>query len=178
MRSDADIVRLVLQGDRESFAELVSRHEKAVWATAWRILRDEHAASDAAQEASLQAFHRLKDLREPAHFGVWLLRITRREAIRLARRRSRQTAVPIGDDIDHPPRGADARSTLSLESECIVAALARLPEHERLVVVLHYLEGQSTAEIAEALGRPLGTVTKQLSRAIERLKGKLREVIT
>ncbi len=77
MNADAEIVRLVLQGDRESYAALVARHEKAVWATAWRILRDEHVASDIAQDAFVQAFHRLQDLRRPEHFGVWLLRITR-----------------------------------------------------------------------------------------------------
>ena len=57
-----------------------------------------------------------------------------------------------------------------------IAALARLPEHERLVVSLHYLESQSVARIGEVLGRPVGTVTKQLSRAIERLKRILLEV--
>jgi RNA polymerase sigma-70 factor (ECF subfamily) len=55
--------------------------------------------------------------------------------------------------------------------------VARLPEHERLVVVLRYLNGHSVAEVAAALGRPVGTVTKQLSRAIERLKVRAKGVI-
>jgi RNA polymerase sigma-70 factor (ECF subfamily) len=176
MKADAEIVRLVLQGDRESFAVLVGRHEKAAWATAWRVLRDEHAASDAAQEAFLQAFHRLHSLREPARFGVWLLRIARREAIKVTRVRSRNRARSIEEESDDPCDERRAGSSLSSDSEVILAALARLPEHERLVVSLRYLEGQSVAEIAEALGRPVGTVTKQLSRAISRLKGKLWEV--
>ena len=85
MNSDAEIVRQVLEGDRESYAVLVARHEKAVWATAWQILRDGHAASDVAQDAFVHAFHHLQDLRQPELFGVWLLRITRREAVRAAR---------------------------------------------------------------------------------------------
>jgi RNA polymerase sigma-70 factor (ECF subfamily) len=176
MKADAEIVRLVLEGDRESFAVLVGRHEKAAWATAWRVLRDEHAASDAAQEAFLQAFHRLHDLREPALFGVWLLRIARREAVKVARVRSRNRTRSIEEESDDLRDERGAVSSLSSDSEEILAALARLPEHERLVVSLRYLEGQSVAEIGEALGRLVGTVTKQLSGAISRLKGKLWEV--
>lgn len=176
MKSDAEIVRLVLQGDRESFAVLVARHEKAAWATAWRVLRDEHAASDVAQDAFLQAFHRLHDLREPELFGVWLLRIARREAIKVARASSRNRVKSIEDESEAPSDERGTGSGLSSDSEQILAALARLPEHERLVVSLHYLEGQSVIEIGAALGRPVGTVTKQLSRAIARLRGKLWEV--
>ena len=47
MQADAEIVGAVLGGDREAFAALVSRYERAVWATAWRVLRDDHAAADA-----------------------------------------------------------------------------------------------------------------------------------
>jgi RNA polymerase sigma-70 factor, ECF subfamily len=176
MKADAEIVQRVLQGDRESFGALVARHEKAVWATAWRILRDEHAASDAAQEAFLHAFHHLGELREPGLFGVWLLRIARREAVRLARRRTRHVAQPLVGDVNPASNGQKSTPSLSVDSERLLAALARLPEVERLVVVLHYLEGQPVAEIARMLGRPLGTVTKQLSRAIKRLKGTLKEV--
>jgi len=171
MQPDAEIVREVLQGDRGAFAGLVARHERAVWATAWRILRDDHAAADAGQEAFLQAFHRLGGLRRPDLFGVWLLRIARREAIRLARRRARDPGRSLdGLDVDgRAPR-------LSADSEELLAAVAGLPEHERLVVVLHYLHERPVAEVASALGRPVGTVTKQLSRAIERLRIKTKGV--
>jgi RNA polymerase sigma-70 factor (ECF subfamily) len=181
MQADAEIVRAVLCGDREAFAALVARHERAVWATAWRVLRDDHAAADAGQEAFLQAFRRLGDLRQPEHFGIWLLRIARRESIRLARRRAREpsrsldeagTDVPLGPDRDNGPV-----TRLSADAEDLLAAVAGLPEHERLVVVLHYLDGRSVAEVAEVLGRPAGTVTKQLSRAIARLKIRTKGVI-
>lgn len=172
MQADAEIVRAVLRGDRDAFALLVARHERAVWATAWRVLRDDHAAADAGQDAFLQAFRRLRDLRRPEQFGVWLLRIARRESIRLSRRRVRDPSHSLDEAGADPPRdGAAGRLTaLSDDSEDLLGAVADLPEHERLVVALRYLEGHSVAEVAAALGRPVGTVTKQLSRAIERLK--------
>jgi RNA polymerase sigma-70 factor (ECF subfamily) len=176
MRSDAEIVQDVLEGDRGAFAALVTRHERAVWATAWRVLRDDHAAADAGQEAFLQAFHRLGGLRQPERFGVWLLRIARRESIRMARRRARDPSRPLDEADADPPsrRDRDPTTGFSAVAEELLAAVARLPEHERVVVALHYLDGRPVAEIAGALGRPVGTITKQLSRAILRLKTKIQ----
>ena len=58
----------------------------------------------------------------------------------------------------------------------VVQHIARLPEHERIVTVMRYVDGLSVKEIAELTGRPVGTITKQLSRAIERLRNWLVEV--
>jgi RNA polymerase sigma-70 factor (ECF subfamily) len=181
MKADAEIVRAVLRGDRGAFAALVARHERAVWATAWRVLRDDHAAADAGQEAFLRAFQKLGHLRHPERFGIWLLRIARREAIRLARRRAHDPSRSLDEAGTDPPRGqdrADGPATrLSADAEELLAAVAMLPEHERLVIVLRYFDGRSVAEVAAALGRPVGTVTKQLSRALERLKARIQGVI-
>ena len=181
MQADADVVRDVLRGDRAAFAVLVARHERAVWTTAWRVLRDYHAAADAGQEAFLQAFRRLGELRRRERFGVWLLRIAHREALRLARRRASESGRLLGAAGTRPRRASvhdDGPSAgISADAEDLLAAVARLPEHERIVVALRYLEGQSVAEISTALERPIGTVTKQLSRAIERLKSLTKGVI-
>jgi RNA polymerase sigma-70 factor (ECF subfamily) len=178
MQADAEIVRAVLSGDRSAFALLVARYERAVWATAWRVLRDKPSADDAGQEAFLQAFRRLSQLRRPEQFGIWVLRIARREAIRLARRRAREPGCSLDAPGIDPPGDGDIRdgpsSGLAADAEELLAAVAKLPEHERLVVVLHYLEGHPATEVAEALGRPVGTVTKQLSRALSRLRVKIK----
>jgi RNA polymerase sigma-70 factor (ECF subfamily) len=180
MAPDAEIVRAVLGGEREAFAALVARYERGAWMMARRVLRDDHAAADAAQEAFLQAYRRLGELRTPECFGAWLMRIARREAIRQARRNARRPDRSLGDrngdSPDDPVVMAAGESRLAEDCEEILAALGRLPQHERVAVVLRYLDGYSMVEVAAALGRPLNTVTKQLSRAIARLKGLLREV--
>jgi len=58
----------------------------------------------------------------------------------------------------------------------LVDAIGRLPEHERIVVVFHYLDGYSATEVAAMTGRPVGTVTKQISRGLDRLRQWLAEV--
>ncbi|AMV40595.1 RNA polymerase sigma factor [Planctomyces sp. SH-PL62] len=176
MQPDDAIVGEVLRGDRGAFAALVARHERAAWATAWRVLRDDHAAADAAQEAFLLAYRRLAGLRRPERFGVWLLRIARREAVRAARRRAREPARSL-DEPGAADLAAPRRARLPADAEALLTAVGRLPEHERVVVAMHYLDGLPVAEVARALGRPVGTVTKQLSRAIERLKLKTKGVL-
>jgi RNA polymerase sigma-70 factor (ECF subfamily) len=178
MQSDEELVRATRLGRRDAFASLVGRYERVVWVTARRILGDDHAAADVAQEAFLQAYRRLHALREPSLFAGWLLRIARREATRTARRRSRLPTRPLDEsDSERPSHPDDPRSRFSADSEELLAAIADLPDHERSVVVLRYVDGRSVAEIAAACGRPVGTVTKQLSRALDRLRLTLTEVI-
>jgi RNA polymerase sigma-70 factor (ECF subfamily) len=180
MAPDAEIVGAVLRGQRDAFATLVARYERGAWAVARRILRDDHAAADSTQQTFLQAYQHLGELRDPERFGVWLMRIARREAIHEARRRARlpdrALEDPNGEPPDIPVAPSGQATALSDDSEELLAALARLPEHERVAVVLRYLDGYSVIEVAEALGRPLNTVTKQLSRGIARLKSILTGV--
>ena len=172
MRKTDDLVRAVLDGDSFAFAELVRRYERAVWATGWKVLRDYHAVQDATQNAFVEAYRQLAQLRRPATFGVWILQIAHREALRIVRKRRSEESLQTAGNL---PANSTGIHGLEDYGE-LMAALGGLPEHERLVVILHYLDGRPVAEVAELTGRPVGTVTKQLSRAIERLKSILAEV--
>jgi len=173
VRSNAELVGAVLEGDRASFAELVRRYQRMVVATAWQALGDHHAAEDAAQEAFVAAYRKLGSLQDPSRFGPWVLQIVRRTALRIAGRRRLRTE-PL-ESAGDPPGPADA-DPLDEDLQRLLEAVKRLPDHERVVVMLRYLDGHSVAAIAEMTGRPLGTVTKQLSRAVARLKEALEEV--
>lgn len=181
MTTDAELVEATLRGERAAFAALVERYQRAVVAVAARILRDHHAAQDAAQDSFVIAYQRLARLRRPAAFGAWLLRIARRQALRLARKR-----VPA-TNYDAAGRGTDCQSVLpggtagrdrwlDAAAERLLAAVVRLPEHETQVVMLRYFDGHPVQTIADLTGRPLGTVTKQLSRALGRLRQQLEDL--
>ena len=163
-----DSIRAVLNGDRAAFAALVRKYERAAWVTAWKILRDYHTAQDATQDALVEAYRRLGQLRHPELFGVWLLRIVRHEALRLARRQAKSKALVLSD-------GTASAEPPESENVDLLDAIGRLPNHERLVVALRYLEELPVADVARLVGRPVGTVTKQLSRAVRRLRILLQE---
>ena len=171
MPTTAELVRSAQAGDKTAFAELVRRYERAAIVTAYSVLGDFHWAQDAAQEAFVIAYQKLGGLRDPASFGPWLLKIVRHRAVRLKRgRKTEQLGV------DCPESAAAQPGDWMQPYKEVAPQIARLPEHERIVTVMRYVDGLSVKEIAEATGRPVGTITKQISRAIERLRNWFSEV--
>jgi RNA polymerase sigma-70 factor, ECF subfamily len=161
--SDGSLVMAALGGDRGAFAQLVVRYEKPARAVCLAILRDEHLASDAAQDSFLAAYRSLGSLRDRGAFGAWLMHIARNRAIRLARNRRREAPLP----------SSLAESATAQTDFEVLDAVTALPEQERVVVMLRYFQRHEVPEIAAILERPIGTVTKQLSRARERLRRSL-----
>ena len=170
--TDEALVRRAHGGERAAFSELVLRYERAALAVARSVLPSWHDASDAVQDAFVTAHVQLDGLRNPRRFGGWLLRITRQQAL-LQRRRS---AVRIRRTVSlHDERVPDAATTIAsrhVEASALETfeLLARLPAQECAVVSLRHLDELSVAEIARRTGRPVGTVTKQLSRAYARMR--------
>jgi RNA polymerase sigma factor (sigma-70 family) len=181
-RLDSDLVAATLARDRAAFGTLIDRHRPRTVAVARRLLRDPVEAEDVVQEALLQAFLALGALREPARFGAWLAGI----AANLAKMRLRAPArrmlsledltggrrVPrqlLAAPDPSPEQAAEARELLGL----VRAAIDLLPEGQRAVVLLHYLDGLSCQEIAALLGRSTGAVRVRLHRARAELRERL-----
>jgi RNA polymerase sigma-70 factor (ECF subfamily) len=168
VRSDGEVVNAVLGGDRKAFAILVKRYERSVRAIGMCVLRDRHLAQDAAQDAFVKAYQKLGSLRKAHSFGSWLMKISHRCALDIVPQR-RERALPEGDFVEAGPVGL-----LDDEKERLLAAVMRLRESERQVVMLRYFDGYSVKEVAGIAGRSVGTVTKQLSRAHRHLKVLLK----
>ena len=172
MPMTAQIVDRAKQGDRQAYGTLVERYERTVFAVVLSLIGDRHAAEDVTQDTFIQGYRKLWLLRDGSRFPYWLMKIARREAIRAVKRQRRAHAVAIGDVADAP--GADhGGPLLDEDKEQLLCHVQRLPKHERLVISLRYFDGHAVREIAEMTGRPIGTVTKQLSRATERLRNAL-----
>lgn len=178
--TDAEIVERVQRGDVQAYGALVDRYERTLLAAVLPVIRDAHAARDVVQDVFVLCFVKLRSLRDGSRFGGWLLKAGGREAVRAARRRRRvtlQLTQPLDEEPAVPPGTAwslyddDERARLL---DCV----RRLPAHERIAISLRYFEGRGVHEIARIVGRPVGTVTKQLSRAVERLRGELQPTRT
>ncbi|KKL47616.1 hypothetical protein LCGC14_2333770 [marine sediment metagenome] len=169
MLSDEELIKTVLAGRRKVFAELVRRYERTVHATAAAVLGNYHTAQDAAQQAFLVAYQKLPTLRRQSAFGGWVMKIARREALRIARYEQRATSPELFEapDADNP------NGRIGEASQRLLTAIMKLPRHERIVVLLRYFDRQNVKEIAEITHRSVGTVTKQLSRAHEHLRRRL-----
>lgn len=166
MQTDAELVKAVLNGEKCVFAELVRRYERPVRAVALDVLGDYHMATDVSQDAFVRAYERLARLRRPEAFGQWLMKITRRCALDSVRRKTREARlkIKINSTLENP------NGQLDEDKQRLLAAVVKLPKGEKQVVMLHYFGENSVNDVAEILGRNVGTVTKQLSRARTRLR--------
>ena len=168
MVPDSQLVASVRLGDVEAFGQLAERYERSLLAIARAKLRDFHEAEDVVQATLLVAFRKLGTLRDDSKFGAWLMQIARRQLVEAVRARPIPAGIPL-DGLDLA-EGDDARTQLRVADENLLSLVARLPEHEGMLIGLRYFDGYSMAEIAAITARPIGTVTKQLSRAIARLR--------
>ena len=96
------------------------------------------------------------------------MQIARRQVVEAVRARRMPVGVPADQAADE--KCSEAQIPPWIEHEYLLSLIARLPENQRVLIGLRYFDGQSTGEIAEITGRPVGTVTKQLSRAMGRLR--------
>lgn len=167
--ADADIIESVRLGDVQAYGMLVERYERSVLAVAFSVLRDMHGAQDVVQDVFVHCYLKLGGLRDGSRFSAWLMKTAQRAAMRASRKR--KPAITLVTDV---PSDAAA---FPEDHEQLLAAVNRLPEHERTVVGLRFFDGHSVAEIAAMTSRPIGTVTKQLSRALKRLRDQMRSEI-
>lgn len=171
MDSNSTIINRVLEGDRQAFARLITRYEYAAKTVAMNILGDYHLAEDAVQEAFVKAFEKLHTLKKHQAFGPWLLKITGNCARVLAKQYSRTDLIE-----DHSQVYDQSSSGLfSPENRQLLEEINLLPMQERLVIIHFYFNNYSTAQIAHMLQKPVGTITKQLSRARRNLHISLKE---
>jgi len=156
------------------FDDVVLPHLDAGRRLARWLMRNEHDAEDAVQEASLRAFRYFRTF-VGGDGRAWFLRIVRN--ICLARRAQRIAALtdPFDDDaphpVDHPAVDPEALLLRIDDATLIARAMRRLPDRFHQVLVLRELEGLSYRELADATGIPIGTVMSRLSRAREALRG-------
>jgi uncharacterized protein len=166
---DAGLVASTLDGDEDAFALLVERHRTRIRVVAHDLLGDWAEAEDVAQEALLAAHATLPRLHDPERFGGWLAAITANLAkMRLRSRRAGWTSL------DELAGGVLAPSAESyVEDELVREAMAALSGLQREAVLLHYVEGFSTTEIAARRGESAGAVRVRLHRARSRLRRQL-----
>ena len=185
--NDAELITAVLQGDQESFGELVERYQGRLVNYLYRLLRDVEEAHDLAQEVFLKIYLALDRYDPRYRFSTWLFRVAKNAAIdRIRKRRIHLVSTDRGSDEDggggtwefaSPDAGPYGDLRNRERGEAIQEAIDALPwEYRELIVLRHYGE-LSYEEIATVKSMPLGTVKNKLFRARQMLKEKLRSYL-
>lgn len=185
---DLALVTQARAGDFAAFEQLVSRYERRLFATAYRIVGRREDAEEVVQDTFASVIEHLPQFREESRFYTWLMRIAVNHALKLLRKNRRGTertsdgesASDSYSDLPHPQFIAPWHENPSVVAEhhelqrLLAGALAELDDKYRTVFVLRDLEERSTSEVAELLGISEANVKVRLLRA----RLQLRERIT
>ena len=153
--------------DKDTFARQVTDLQGGLYRVAASYLRGESDRLDAVSEAITRAWEKRHTLRDERLFRTWITRILIRECVNIQRRQKRSVPVDALPEAESEP-----------EDERIAAlreALAQLPQRQRTMTVLHYMEGYDVREVARIMGTTKSAVCAGLSRARARLRTLMGE---
>jgi RNA polymerase sigma-70 factor (ECF subfamily) len=170
----AFLIARAQSGDLRAMDELLRALQRPLYGHVLTILRDEEAAKDTLQDALLIVCRKLPWLRDPRWLRAWAYRIATREAVRRARRDRRWTEAARDEDLlrDLPEREGDEPIDDELAAR-LPSLLASVSPASRVVLRMHYLDGLSYGEIAEALEVSVGTVKSRLAYGLATLRRTL-----
>jgi RNA polymerase sigma-70 factor (ECF subfamily) len=170
--ADAELVAQLQRGDAEAFRLLVERHSRALYRTAWRLSRGHRDCEDWVQEAFLRLWRRPSSLRDGAAVKGWLMRTVSNLVID-SLRKAPQVAIDEIAEPEAPPTGEAARASVA---QTVDAAIAALPERQRMALVFVYYENMSNIEAAAAMEISVEAVESLLARARRSLRASLAEM--
>jgi RNA polymerase sigma-70 factor (ECF subfamily) len=170
---EAAWVSRCLRGDSAAFEPIVQRYQRVLFSVAYRMLGNQEDARDATQSAFIRAYEGLGGYDPKRRFFSWIYRIVVNECLNL--RRARRQGEPLDERIEADASHGPLETVQDLErSASIDAALVRLSDDHRLVIVLRHFADLSYEEMSDALGVPEKTVKSRLFEARQRLADLLR----
>ena len=185
--SDLELVERSRDGDSRAFGEVVRRYQGRVFGICFGIVRDREEARDTTQEVFIRAFRHLHKFKGDSSFYTWLYRIAVNLSISTAGKIQRKKTVLYGEfpealaeaeESDFPTASAPMHPLKALETkelgQQVGAAMEKLSEKHRAVIVLREVEGLSYEEIAEAVDCSLGTVMSRLFHARKKIQKSMK----
>lgn len=174
MRQDGELMARVRGGDWDALAPLLARQERPLFAFFHRLGCDPNSVEDLVQEVMIRLYE-ARSRYDPARpFSPWLYGIARnvwRDYLRRqGHRRAAVRAMESAEGLDSPVLDPLERSQAGEEAERVRRALERLPEEQRVTLILRHYQGLTYEEISETLAVPLGTVKWRIHEAMQRLR--------
>lgn len=166
---DFSLIKRFIDGEEDTFNELVRRHKEKVRNIVYLTLNDRDIVDDISQDVFITVYRSLKSFRFESQFTTWLYRITVNKCKDHLRRKSiRRIVLPFRDTQEDPGYEISPESTNT--KEIVRNAISRLPDKMRIPLILKDIEGFSYQEIAETMQCEIGTVKSRIFRAREGLK--------
>ncbi|WP_412984793.1 RNA polymerase sigma factor [Pontimicrobium sp. IMCC45349] len=173
------LIQLCISGNQQAQLEVYNRYYKAMYNTAYRIVKDSFEAEDIMQDSFLTAFTKLKSLKDTVTFGAWLKRIVVNNSIYHYKKNNKYSEVPLDDVLYKVENQEGISSDLELNNikvKQVLDTLKTLKDNYRVSLTLHLIEGYDYEEISDILNMSYANCRTTISRAKESLRKKLQLV--
>jgi len=183
--SDSEVIKLILQGDKEKFRILVEQYQQMVFRTCMGFLHNKDDADDLTQDVFIQAYLSLPHFKGGSAFSTWLYRIAVNASLNKIRKSPLKLIFQRFENIAGSKNEKETYPSVSVEEdpenilirqehiEWVKRALDTLPENQHTAIVLSRYDDLSQKEIAEIMDTTEGAVEALLQRAKKNLREKL-----
>ncbi len=185
LQQEAKTIHKAQKGDAAAFESIYRKHSRHVYALCLRMIGNQAEAEDLTQEAFLRVFRKIQTFRGDSAFSTWLHRLAVNVVLMHLRKKklpavsldettkSNEEDAPAGSELGGP----DASLAGLIDRVNIKRAVEQLPTADKMVFVLHDIQGYKHQEIAEIMDSTVGTSKGRLHRAHRRLRDMLRELV-
>lgn len=175
MKADSELVQEVKQGNRNSFSQLMERHQRGLLRLSLRFTREQSQAEDIVQESFIKAYQKIAMFEGRSSFKSWLYQIAVNTARNRLRSRHHETV-----SIDELSLGVSAGAEMELVQmdvrKIIRAEVENLPERQKMALKLRIFEDLSFKEIADIMACPYDTAKANYRHALMKLKSNLEKL--
>lgn len=186
--SDLALVERAQRDDVGAYDELVRRYQERIYATVYHMTSNHEDANDLVQETFIKAYRALKTFKGDSSFYTWVYRIAVNKTINFLKQRKNRVHMSLNDVDFNAEKDPDLvalvsdktpRRDLNLSElqDKLNAAMLKLSEHHRMVVILHDIQGLSHEEIATIMDCNIGTVRSRLFYARQQLQAYLTDYL-
>jgi len=174
------LLQLCKSNDQFAQLEIYNRYYKAMYNTAYRIVKDSFEAEDVMQDSFLLAFTKLETLKDIKTFGAWLKRIVINNSIHHFNKSNKYNEVPL-DDVLYKVEDNDGIATdyefTNLKARQVIETMSKLKDNYRIALTLHLIEGYDYEEISTILDISYANCRTTISRAKESLRLKIQSLV-
>lgn len=171
------VLQRAAEGNEVAWRELVDRHSAVVWGAARAHSATAADAEDVYQATWLLLAENVRRIREPEALPGWLVTTAKREAVRLARARNRESPVGVDQapvDVPDPGDGPESRALRSVAASRLWHAFAQLPQRcQQLLRIVAVAPETSYAQVSESLGVPRGSIGPKRRRCLTSLRERM-----
>ncbi|MCR2820059.1 RNA polymerase sigma factor [Lederbergia panacisoli] len=170
MQEEFQWIQEVLAGNKQAYTHIINKYKNQLYATILRMTKNPHDAQDLVQEAFIKVYYQLEKYNERGSFSGWFYSVAINHCMdEFRKKRYKQVEMTekiMGKNPNHPEVVFLKRE----ENRQLEQLLSTLPEDERMIILLRYVNELSYEEISELVDVPISTVRNKLHRAKKKLR--------